>query len=134
MTIAMCLYCLDFRELPVSQCTLGCKVFLVPNVIELTPLLICCYLYSDVITEKQSAVDSQPYSSTKKSVYSPDLMKLSVTYHQVPHLGMWSNMELILYMEPDRFVEPLGLVKASSVPRRDPTELPEGCKTDVATA
>nr|CAD7197580.1 unnamed protein product [Timema douglasi] len=39
----------------------------------------CCYLYSDVITEKQSAVDSQPYSSTKKSVYSPDLMKLSVT-------------------------------------------------------
>nr|CAD7401329.1 unnamed protein product [Timema poppensis] len=39
----------------------------------------CCYLYSDVITEKQSAVDSQPYSSTKKSVYSPDLMKLSVS-------------------------------------------------------
>nr|CAD7196670.1 unnamed protein product [Timema douglasi] len=34
---------------------------------------------TDVITEKQSAVDSQPYSSTKKSVYSPDLMKLSVT-------------------------------------------------------
>nr|CAD7401684.1 unnamed protein product [Timema poppensis] len=48
---------------------------------------------SDVITEKQSAVDSQPYSSTKKSVYSPDLMKLSVTYHQGQVFPKLSSVE-----------------------------------------